>query len=539
MSWGKTIFLTACVCGTICLLGILGYFSLKNQIKQQGVKQPEASIKPPSLKGASNAPASNTRAAAAPDRPAESVTAPRIIASPNPATTRSQLLAQGRSYGTNGEWKKGFECFKQCMDSGSLAEGDLQLAAAIALAAGETNACEQFCEQYMKAYRTSSNVGAAERISKECFSLPHCSEELFDQAMERIDWCLSKGKDDWRQLSKGMGEYRRKDWASSLVWLRETIATNRLESSLVAWCYSAMANHQLGNAREARQALEQANLRFKVVMKTGQLGWWQEIARACAARDEAERLIYGKVVSPALDPAEIVENRKKWQDISFSLNAGVTLSRQSQWVPAAEYFSKVLHDPVFDFDVTDMKNENTAQHMAALFVMAGDQANYRELVRRLVERKRESLTPSTQERYGQVFVCNTELLTPELRKQALTYARQICNDPELGNNIWARVLRGTMEYREGHYSEAIESLGLVFFSSPDSLPSARAKVFQALAMKRLGQNKEALETMQDANAIFAKSANQSGDWCNQIFYQIAMKELLAELVNTNEPAKER
>lgn len=530
MTWGKTAVFIACVCGTICFVGILGFHSLQTQLQQLIASNSVALPKTVQVATASN---SANRVAISPPRLSVSTSSVvRSSTSSSALSTRAKLLEQGRNYGTNAEWKKGFECFKQCVDAGPLPENDWQLASAIALAAGETNACEEFCAQYMKAFGKSTSADCAERIAKECFSMPHCPEALFEQAIERADFAISKGRSTFRNLAKGMGEYRRQNWSGALEWLNQVETSNSLEGSAVAWAFGAMARHQLGDTQGARQALEQVNRRIGVVIRTGQLGWWQEIARAVVARDEAERLILGKITSPPLNPSEILENRTKWQAFTFSLNAGNTMASQSQWIPAAEYYAKALQDPVFDWSSSELKEDYLPMQSAAVFLMAEDRTNFCALVRGLAARKMENLSPIVQEHYGQIFVMNPDILTPELKQQALAYARRVCDNPERANSFWIRLLRGETEYRQGNFETAVDMLGPLIFSSTETIGAARGKVFLAMALKRLGKSKESLEAMQEANGLFIKAMGQGADRVNQIYYQTVMNELLAMVAST-------
>jgi tetratricopeptide (TPR) repeat protein len=336
-----------------------------------------------------------------------------------------------------------------------------------------------------------------------------------------------------------MGEYRRQDWSAALEWLNPVETSNSLEGSAVAWAFGAMARHRLGDTQGARQALEQVNRRLSAVIRTGQLGWWQEIARALVARDEAERLIFGKITSPLLNSSEILENRTKWQACSFSLNAGNTMASQSQWIPAAEYYAKALQDPVFDWSISELKEDYLSMQSAVAFLMAEDRTNFCALVRGLAARKMENLSPTVQERYGQIFVINPDFLTPELKQQALAFARRVCDNPERANTFWIRLLRGETEYRHGNFETAVDMLGPLIFSSTETLGAARGKVFLALALKRLGKSKDSLEAMQEANGLFIKAMSQGGDRVNQIYYQVMMNELLAMLANPPGASQEK
>jgi tetratricopeptide (TPR) repeat protein len=455
------------------------------------------------------------------------------------AAARAALLDQGRSYGAMGEWKKGLDCFKQASETGNLSESDWPSASVIALAAGETNICEQFCMQYMKAYGKASNANVAERIAKECFSLPNCSEELLNQAMDRADFAMGKGQTEGRSLVKGMGEYRKRNWSGAVQNLGSAEGSGALELGAVAWAFDAMARQQLGETNRALRALEQVNRRLGAIMRTGELGSWQEVARAYAIRDEAEFLILGKITSSPFTTAELRENRKKWQEVTFSLNAANTMASQFQWVPAAEYFGKVLQDTAFDWNTSELKQDNLAQQMGIVFLLAGEQGLYGDLVRGLLERKLENLPASLQRRNAFIFMCNAGCLPEELKAQALAYGRRMCDTPDTDIDPWLRLLRGQIEYREGQFEKCVETLSQAFFRSEEADGASQTMFYKAKALARLGKSKEALEATQEGIAIFTKQSTKDTQWLNRAQYQLEMKELLGLLASANEQAKDK
>jgi tetratricopeptide (TPR) repeat protein len=384
----------------------------------------------------------------------------------------------------------------------------------------------------MKSFGKSTNTGTAERLSKACFSLPHCSQGLLEQAMERADFSVSKGRDAWRTLAKAMGQYRAQDWSSALEWLTPLQTSNPMEAATLAWAFSAMAHQHLGENQDARQALEQVNRRLSVVIRTGQMSYWVEIARAFVIRDEAEQLILGKVTSAPLNPSEIVENRKTWQSVTFYLNNGSNYASRQQWVPAAEYYGKALQQPVFDWTVSELKEDKVPMQAAMAFLMAEETENFRNLARTLVGRKIEYLSPAMQERYGHICIMNPAILPPELKEQALAFARRVCDSQDWPSTFGMRLLRGETEYRQGHFDAAIDALDPLIFPPAETLGGARGKVFLAMAYKRLGKSRECAEAMQEANELFIKGTSQGSDRNNQMFFQIVMKELMAMVAGT-------
>ena len=506
----------ASVVGTICLFGLLIFFSFRNGSHRPGVGTPVTTCATPT--GRANGVVASDAGTAGP-------------------LSRRQLIDRGHDYGRNGDWQNALECFRQVLASGHSTEYEWSYATASALGVGDMAASEQLCVQMMEVYGKSNDAGTAERCAKQCLALPKCSEELLEQAAERAGFAIRKDQNNpWRQLAKGLAEYRRQNWSGALDWLRQPETSGLLEVSIQAWCVGAMARRQMGDAAGARHALEEVDKRKKVLVWTGELGrlqdkTWDSIARAMALRAEAEQLILGKIVSPPLNPSEVLENRQKWQPVAWSLNAADQMGKQSQWAPAVEYYSQAMQESAFDWTVSEMKQDLVPQKMAAAFLMAGEQTRYCDLVRVLVERKMENLAPVMQEHYAQIFVMNPELLPVELKGRALAYARRVCEFPDSESNPWLGLLRGTTEYREGRFEKALEALSQVFFPPAESDGASRVMAYKAMTCKKLGRTQETLEASQEANALFARHLTRPGDWTNSAFYQLAMKELLALLAS--------
>lgn len=520
MGQQKRLLLLVGLGGAAALFGILIFLSARNHSDSPKVKpEPTTSIPPKAA-------------------PNENVPLVPYGGGISVAVTHRQLVERGDEYGHKGEWQKAFECFRELVASGNSVEYEWGCATGSALAAGDTNACERLCLQMMDTFGKSNNAANAERFAKQCLALPHCSDELLEQATDRADYVIKKNRNNpWGQLVQAMAEYRRGNWSAALEWLRQLEKSGDMDYAVMAWCFGAMARHHLGDAAGARKALEQVNSRVKALVCMGKLGSWNDIARAIGVRAEAEQLILGKKVSPPLDSSELVQNREKWKSVAYDLNAGDQMGKQFQWVPAAGYYARVMQDPVFDWTVSEVNQDLVCQKMAAVFLLAGDQTRYCDLVRALLARKVEYLSPTMQERYAQIFVSNTELLTPELKAQGVAYARRLCDDPEAGNSPWMRLLRGETDYRERHFDTAIQTLSQVSFPPAESDGAARVMIYKAMAYKQLGRTEDALEATQAANALFARQTARSGDWTNPAFYQLGMKELLGMLASTSEPKK--
>ena len=457
-------------------------------------------------------------------------------------TSFPQVEALGQTYARDANWPKAFECFRQVSEAGNRREWEWSYATATALATGETNACEEYCRRVLDLFGQKTNPDVAERCAKQCLSMPSLSGDLLERAVELADFSVSMGADiPWRLLVKGMAEYRLGHWAEALQWLRKPEDDGRMELAVQAWCFSAMARQQLGDSANARKALEEANRRFKAMVRTGELGdprdqTWDNTARAVAVRREAEHLIFGKEISPPLDPAAVASGRRTWQPVAKLLDTGNDLGQAGKWREASDVFAQALHHPAFDWEVQELRQSYTSGRMMAAFLMAGEENLQRDLTRLLLDRNPEKLTPVVLERNAQVILCGAHLLPPELSARAVALARLACKSPGAQRNPWLWFVRGMADYHEGRFDQAINSLDRANFRG-DPMFQARTLVFRAMACKQLGHTEEATQDALNAATTFAKIRN--GEWTGSVFYQVALKELVIVMARSSDSEKNR
>ena len=231
-------------------------------------------------------------------------------------TDTGELVALGHQHGHNGDWKQAHECFRRVIAAGSVNENDFLWATGAALAAGDTNACEEFCRSVLELFGNDSTADVAERCAKQVLPLPNAPADLIEKAVQRADYAAEQAPNSgWKQLAKGMAEYRRGRWAEAVKWLSGPEHGTQTEIAVQAWPFGAMARHRLGDATGARNALDELNRRLAEMVDKGELcdprhNTWDNVARAVAVRAEAERLILGREISPPLSSTNIMQNRK-------------------------------------------------------------------------------------------------------------------------------------------------------------------------------------------------------------------------------------
>lgn len=477
---------------------------------------------------------------------AEARQAPNTQPMPTSLTGRSpsEWVSQGNAYGSVGDWRRAFECFRQVIAAGSVREWDWSWASAAALVVGETNTAWEFSRGLMERFGQVNDPAVAERCAKQCLCLPGLSGELLEKALDRAEFAVSANPDDrWCHLVKAMAEYRRGNGSNALEWLRRPEMSGNIEVSSLGWSLGAMARHQLGDVAGARMALEEVNRRLKVMAGTGQLAasrnnTWDNFARAVAVRAEAERLIHGREISAPVSPEAVSEGARRWQTILRFVNLGEQLAAQGQWTQASDAFAKATEQPGFDWDIYELRQSILVQEMAVVFVLAGEMGRHRALCETLLARKNHFLPLVTIERYASVYFIQTKDFPSDLKTQALAWARRLAQTEGADRSSWCWLARGMAEYRQGQFAEALVSLEQAE-ASTDVYARARARAFWGMASARLGRVQEAREALQEVEKALGPDALQNFGWWGRGFCRIAFEELKTLVATEGKPPPAR
>lgn len=519
-------FKIACISAIVIVMaGIGGWFAYKYNLSRKSAPPKPAAAQPP------------TAAGPGPTRIVVGGAAGALgfggVGAVTSAISTNEQVDLGRTYGNAGDWRRAFECFQKEITAGRTdgwSEWEWAWATSSALAAGETNACREWCRQLLDQLGSSENPEQAERCAKLCLALPGISGELLSRAVERADFAIADDPNNrYRQLAKGMAEYRLGKWANVLKRLYRSQRSSQFDIAIQAWGFVAMTRHQLGDAAGARVALDGLRRRLNALAHTGELGdrqrtTWDGCARAMALRAEAERLILGKEVSPPLDPARVREQRTQWQFVMQLVYAAERLAQLGRWAEARDAYVQALAHPDFDWDPLLFRPSVVSQQVAATFLMAGDEARHLDLCRTLLERPAEILPTTTQERNAWVYLVKMDHLPPDLKTRALTAVQLIRQSAEEENSAWLWLVCGLAAYREGRTDDALFALDHAGFGG-DVTANARLSVIRAMTCQRTGQTNEAAAALQEAEDLFAQKTPGNSGWWNDGFYQITLQEL--------------
>jgi tetratricopeptide (TPR) repeat protein len=133
------------------------------------------------------------------------------------------------------------------------------LLAALLLESGEHAKYQQFCDELLATYGSTTNGYVADQVAKACLLLPG-SEKNLEAVCRLADLPVTVGKEDqdampFFQVCKALAEYRRGQYDQAVEWAQQPLKIPGNLSNGHAYAVLAMADWQLGKQAEARAAL--------------------------------------------------------------------------------------------------------------------------------------------------------------------------------------------------------------------------------------------------------------------------------------------
>jgi tetratricopeptide (TPR) repeat protein len=167
------------------------------------------------------------------------------------------------------------------------------------------------------------------------------------------------------------------------------------------------------------------------------------------------------------------------------------------------------------------------------FVRADDQASREELCRLLLNNLEKNQKPSPEdiERFVRVNCLSTSGMPADLQKRALELAR-LAETNNMPHPLphWFALSLGIAEYRAGQYERAIELLHKAE-QGKDSYGAQftcrnEAMVFEALALKHLGREREARKILAQAHDSLAEPMKHRSlyNWRDLDYCKLALDE---------------
>jgi serine/threonine-protein kinase len=170
--------------------------------------------------------------------------------------------------------------------------------APVLIACNDTNAYQELRRQIVAHFTGTTNVFAADRMAKDCLTLPPSENELGPLA-EMADFAVTAGKSyaaySLFEVCKALAEYREGHFGAATQWAKKASANPFPYSQAEACSIMAMAQCELRQAEHARASLAQAEKLVREStpqLDSGDLGGdWRDWIIAHALLKEATGLV--------------------------------------------------------------------------------------------------------------------------------------------------------------------------------------------------------------------------------------------------------
>jgi tetratricopeptide (TPR) repeat protein len=216
------------------------------------------------------------------------------------------LRIRGDFWARTGNWKEAVADFSKLIElEPDNHEGYYSLAPLL-VQAGDVTAYRRLCGQILTRFGgTTNDSSMAHRMGRVCLLVPPSGPELaVATSLADLSVTLGKGRinEPWCQFTKGLAEYRRGRYGSTVDWMQmaqaQKIVTGqgrRRHLSAQSYIVLAMAKHQLNQTDEAKTALATAAAIIQNEMPQVEGGdltdGWRDWLVAHALMREAKALI--------------------------------------------------------------------------------------------------------------------------------------------------------------------------------------------------------------------------------------------------------
>ena len=398
--------------------------------------------------------------------------------------------------------------------------------ATAALLAGDTHSYREFARREITRFGGTTNQEDARIVAEVCFLAPASLADLepaFHLAESLPTDSTPIHISDRR--ARGMAAYRQGSLDEALKWFETPKASaSTLGCQAVYFC--AMIHQRQGDLPTARAELEAAGARMALFLRTGDLGEdWNDFGRVAAVRAEAERLILGREVSPAIDAASLAAARRQWEPVRRHFNQAAVLGGQRKWSEARDAYLAAMREPVFDWDAAQNADSSLPSKIEITFLLAGDFQNHAQLCRRLFDHLKEFPDPWMAGHVLAGFLGGEVNMDDEVGKAAATWVEACTRESDEKHADWASLLRAMAAYRSAKYQDTLEESKAVG-KSQSLAPQAAAQLFRALALGKLGRIEEGREQLHQAETRLGQHlANMSGDsWWDLGLCQLTLDE---------------
>jgi eukaryotic-like serine/threonine-protein kinase len=204
-------------------------------------------------------------------------------------------------YARRGEWAGAIRNFNRSVTADPTNHHAYHYLAPLLVKAGDLASYRKHCELSMSRFGQTADPAVAERIAKDCLTLPPTDGSL-ERLAKMADTAVAAGTNDssWPYYAfvKGLAEFRQSHFAGALEWLQK-VAPNEGVPSRTAQVHavSAMAEYRLGRTNAARANLTQGLTIAETKLNQLYRIDWNDQLIAQFLLQEAQTLIEGNPAS--------------------------------------------------------------------------------------------------------------------------------------------------------------------------------------------------------------------------------------------------
>jgi tetratricopeptide (TPR) repeat protein len=464
-----------------------------------------------------------------------------IIRNPN-----ETFLWQQRAefLGNRGRFEAATADFDKVLAAGGVDHWSWFIAIPAYIQTGDVEKYRRYCADMQRWFEDSTDRTLCERLIRICTLLPGALADmrLLRGMAERVVVPEEQGDSDiqqWRFLARGMFDYRLGNFDAAADWLAKPAEVENRSSGrhisrqAIAVFFLAMVEHQRGRPDQARSLLIRGS---QIIASDGPKGsnWFPfyDWVHALEARRQAEELV-GRSVPPtthslpiattrAIDPlppsaadglgeadgarlskltADILENATE----SAWLQRAMFLGEHGRFELAARDFQKALANGLGD--------PHAWFNAATVYVRIGDEEGYRRICAQVLSQYGNSTDRNLCEHVAKTCsilpgaLADMEALAKVADRAVVP---QTPEDPRM--RPYRDLAKGMVEYRLGHFDEAVKWLRMHAEQTSDKERRAMALGFLAMTEFRRGNLDQARSALRQASETIASDGPKGDNW---------------------------
>jgi serine/threonine protein kinase len=405
--------------------------------------------------------------------------------------------------------------------------------------AGETHRLPALHQFFWDRYQKDPTEEARYYVALSLLVLPRTTAELPDilNLAKRAE--SDEGEGAWGRWRKptleGLSAFRGEHLAESIRIL-EPVAHNLHNRRLAALAryFVAMGLHQQGKTSAARDELEQANHLFDRLLRTGNLnpafpGYesWTTCACLIIAREEAEKLIGGKLVSAPVTQESLASAKAAWKPVHDLMDEAFETARRQDYISARDLILQAQKLPAYDLEAAFEDFEWVIEWVPVIFAQAGDEKGFVNFLREAF--REEGNLPVN---YVMPAAYARGELPADLRKRievsTAVLAKTNLESPIYGegevHRYWDFRHVGMVLYRLGETGRALEMLATATKDQYHDC-SVSAKAYASLAAWKEGRHEEARKWRVQAEEGFRTRAAAGQGVLGRRWWHLAATDL--------------